>query len=121
VFDLVKKSSEEESPKLTEPNTEQEEEVGDVEEEEEESTTEENTKVDNEGTRSRALKRLSHEMRNLHTFYNLTLEELGNSDHAKFLSVSSRNQVKELDTFNEAWFHNNPEEKMVGEMLLKKD
>jgi hypothetical protein len=36
---------------------------------------------------------------------------LGNSEHAEFLFLSSRNQVKEPDTFNETWFYDNPEEK----------
>jgi hypothetical protein len=100
--------------KLISPAIEQEGKVGDVEnvEDEDESTTEENTEVDDKGKRPIASKRLSHEMRNLHTFYNPTLEKLGNSEHAEFLFVSIRNQVKESDTFNEAWFHDNPEEKI---------
>jgi hypothetical protein len=52
-------------------------------------------------------------MRNLHTLYNPTMEELGNSEHAEFLFLSSGSQVKELETFNEAWFHNNPK-KTIG-------
>jgi hypothetical protein len=108
VFDSVKKSSEE-SLKLTEPAMEKEGEVG-VIENEEESTTEENTEVDDEGTRPRASKRLTHEMRNLHTFYNPTMEAMVNSEHAEFLFLSTRNQVKEPDTFNKALFHDNPEE-----------
>jgi hypothetical protein len=61
VFNSVKKSSEEESPKMAEPAMEQKGEVGDVEDEKE-LTTEEDTEVDDEGTRSRASKRLSYEM-----------------------------------------------------------
>jgi hypothetical protein len=60
-------------------------------------------------------------MRKLHMFYNPTLEEMGNSEHAEFLFVSTRNKVKKPDTFNEAWFHNNPEEKIDWRDAIKKE
>jgi hypothetical protein len=60
-------------------------------------------------------------MRKLHMFYNPTLEEMVNSEYAELLFLSTGNQVKEPDTFNEAWFHNNPEEKIGWRDAIKKE
>ena len=120
VFDSVKESNEEESPKLTVPAMEQEGEER-VVDDEEESTTEEDTEIVEVETIPRPSKKLSHEMRNLHTFYNPTLEDMGNSEHAEFLFLSTGNQVKEPETFNEAWFHDNPEEKIGWRDAIEKE
>jgi hypothetical protein len=112
--------SEEESLKLTEPAMEQGGEVR-VVDDEEKSTTEEFIEVVDVEIRPRPPKKLSHAMKKLHTFYNPTLEEMGHSEHADFFFKSTGNQVKELDTFNEARFHGSPEEKIGWRDAIEKE
>jgi hypothetical protein len=73
-------------------------------------TAEEDTKASDDKARPRASKKLFLAFRNLHTFYNLKMEKIANSEHAEFLFLSTRNQLKEPKDFKEAWFHNHPEE-----------
>jgi hypothetical protein len=61
----------------------------------------EDTEAFNDRARPRASTKMPFALRNLHTFYIPIMEAMVNSDHAEFLFLSSRNQMKEPKIFNE--------------------
>jgi hypothetical protein len=56
----------------------------------------------NNRVKPRASKKVLLELKNLYTFYNPILEDVGNSELAEFLFLSTRMKIKELEIFNEA-------------------
>ena len=60
-------------------------------------------------------------MRRLHTFCNSTIEGMANSEHAEFLFLSTRVQVKEPEICKEAWLCNIPKEKNSQRDAIEKE
>jgi hypothetical protein len=46
---------------------------------------------------------------------------MADSDYAEFLFLSTRTHMKELETFNDVWFHNNPKEKNSSQNAIEKE
>jgi hypothetical protein len=118
VLDSVEKSNIVGSQMSNEPAMEQE---GELEEEEEKSVSSEDSEASDYRAKLRSSKKPPMEVRRLHTFYNPTIEGLANSEHAEFLFLSAGTQVKEPETFNEAWFHHDPEEQTGWRDAIQKE
>jgi hypothetical protein len=57
----------------------------------------------------------------LQTFNDPTIQGTTHLEHAEFIFLQSSVQMKEPETFNEAWFHNDPDEKEGWRNTIEKE